>query len=191
MHVMIGAGRPALAADLSGRRQGFPPPYNLAGLGVERGQPPAHAIFTAGDPAIDDAVIVERGAGDPIAVLPYLDRRLPQLLARLAVERDDIGVELAEEQHAFADRQSAIVPAAAHARQLLVDARPAFPQELTVFAFSAKTSSLPVTIYMTPSLTRGVASNEYFPPTPEPLRRVIQAPLSCLMLLVSICFSVE
>ena len=60
-----------------------------------------------------------------------------------------------------------------------------------VFAFSANTSSLPVVIYMTPSLTSGVASNEYLPPNPEPLSRVIQAPLSCLTLLVSICFSVE
>src|SRR6516164_9841250 len=60
-----------------------------------------------------------------------------------------------------------------------------------VFALSANTSSLPVTIYMMPSLTSGVASSEYLPPNPEPLNRTIQAPLSCLTLLVSICFSVE
>ena len=60
-----------------------------------------------------------------------------------------------------------------------------------VLASSAKTSSFPVLIYMMPSLMSGVASNEYLPPSPEPLRRVIQAPLSCLTLLVSICFSVE
>ena len=60
-----------------------------------------------------------------------------------------------------------------------------------VFAFSANTSSLPVTTYMMPSLTSGVASAEYLPPMPEPFRRVIQAPLSCLALSVLICFSVE
>src|SRR5438045_3491761 len=60
-----------------------------------------------------------------------------------------------------------------------------------VLAFIANTSSLPVTTYMIPSLTSGVASAEYLPPNPEPLRRVIQAPLSCLTLLVSICFRVE
>jgi len=60
-----------------------------------------------------------------------------------------------------------------------------------VFALSAKTSSLPVTMYMIPSLTSGVASAEYLPPNPDPLRRVIQAPLSCFTLVVSICFSVE
>src|SRR5438093_13670549 len=60
-----------------------------------------------------------------------------------------------------------------------------------VLAFSAKTSSLPVTTYMIPFLTRGEASNEYLPPTPEPFRRVIQAPLSCLTFVVLICVSVE
>src|SRR5436309_3028002 len=60
-----------------------------------------------------------------------------------------------------------------------------------VFPFSAKTSSLPVTTYMVPSLTRGDPSKEYLPPNPEPLRRLIQAPLSCLTLVVSICLSVE
>src|SRR4029453_6619404 len=54
-----------------------------------------------------------------------------------------------------------------------------------VLAFRAKTSSLPVIIYITPSLTSGVASKEYFPPYPEPFRRTIQAPLRFLTLEVS------
>src|SRR5262249_41048383 len=60
-----------------------------------------------------------------------------------------------------------------------------------VFAFSAKTSSLPVITYMIPSFTSGEASNEYLPPTPEPFRRVIHAPLSWPTFVVSICLSVE
>ena len=60
-----------------------------------------------------------------------------------------------------------------------------------VLALSANTSSLPVTTYMIPSLTSGVASAEYLPPNPEPLRRVIHAPFSCFTLFASICFSVE
>src|SRR6516162_10861935 len=60
-----------------------------------------------------------------------------------------------------------------------------------VLALSAKTSSLPVTTYMTPSFTSGEASKEYLPPPPEPFRRVIHAPLSLPTLVVSICFSVE
>jgi hypothetical protein len=60
-----------------------------------------------------------------------------------------------------------------------------------VFARSAKTSSLPVETYMTPFFTSGDASNEYLPLSPEPLRRVIHAPLSCCTLLVSIWRNVE
>src|SRR4029453_1215246 len=60
-----------------------------------------------------------------------------------------------------------------------------------VLALSANTSSLPGTTYITPSFTRGEASNEYLPARPELLRRVIQAPLSVPTLLVSICFRVE
>ncbi len=60
-----------------------------------------------------------------------------------------------------------------------------------VLAFSANTSSLPVMTYMMPFLTSGDASNEYLPALPEPFIRVIQAPLSCFTLLVSICLSVE
>src|SRR5881409_47502 len=60
-----------------------------------------------------------------------------------------------------------------------------------VLALSAKTSSFPVMTYMMPSFTSGDASNEYFPDAPEPLRRVIHAPLSCLTFVVSICLSVE
>src|SRR6516165_1910385 len=60
-----------------------------------------------------------------------------------------------------------------------------------VLAFSAKTSSSPVTMYMIPSLTSGVASAEYLVPNPERLRRVIHAPLSCLTFVVSTCVSVE
>src|SRR6266404_5614219 len=84
--VMVGAGRPGVSANLPRPGQGIPPPQDLAGLCVERSQPPAHTVFTTGNAAIDDAVIVERGAGDPVAVLPYLDRGPPHLLAGLAAE---------------------------------------------------------------------------------------------------------
>src|SRR5215510_4717381 len=60
-----------------------------------------------------------------------------------------------------------------------------------VLALRAKTSSLPVITYMMPFFTSGEASNEYLPAAPEPLRRVIHAPLSPFTLVVSICFRVE
>ena len=54
-----------------------------------------------------------------------------------------------------------------------------------VLASRAKMSSLPVGMYITPSMTSGSASKRYLLPRPEP-RRVIQAPLSWLTLLVLI-----
>jgi drug/metabolite transporter (DMT)-like permease len=86
-------------------------------------------------------------------------------------------------------------PTAGHSQQTVVSCWPICDQcshkIWPVVASRAKTSSLPVLVYMTPSLMSGVASSEYLPPSPEPLRRAIQAPLSCLTLVVSICFSVE
>src|ERR1051326_4862095 len=60
-----------------------------------------------------------------------------------------------------------------------------------VLASSANTSSLPVMTYIMQSLTSGEASKEYLPPRPEPLSRVIHAPLSCLTLVMLIWVKVE
>jgi hypothetical protein len=62
--------------------------------------------------------------------VPVLYRRPPHLLAGLNVERDDIGVQLTEEQHPLAHPQSTVEPAAAYRRDLLADAGPVFPKDL-------------------------------------------------------------
>src|SRR5579872_2837241 len=59
-----------------------------------------------------------------------------------------------------------------------------------VFASSAKTSSLPVVTYITPSFTIGVVSSEYLAPRPEP-RWTTQAPLRFFTLSRVICVSAE
>src|SRR5207249_5567073 len=110
--------------------QRVPPPHDLATLGVQSGEATAHAELSTGDTAIDDAVVVERRAGDGVAVLPLLDRSLPHHLAGLHVQGHDVGIELAEEELALAHGQAAIHPAAAHGRDLLVDAGPVFPDDL-------------------------------------------------------------
>src|SRR5262249_30841291 len=114
-------------ADFTGAGNRIRPPQDLAGFGVERGQAPAGPEFTAGDPAIDDAVEIERRTGDAIAVVPVLDRRLPRLPTGLDVERHEIGVELADEQHPLTHRQPAAERGAACFRLPLVHLRPAFP----------------------------------------------------------------
>src|SRR5580704_17048798 len=124
---MIGTGWPSVAADLARSRERMPTPQDLSGLAVERRQPAAHSKFPARVAAVDDAVVVKRRAGYPVAVVPVLNRRLPHLFAGLDVERDDIGVQLAEEQRPLAHRQAPVEPTAAYGRDLLVDARPPLP----------------------------------------------------------------
>ena len=90
MQIGVAAGGPA--ADLSWRGRGVASPQDLAGFGIQRSGDRV-PVFTAGDPAVDNAVIIQRRAGDPVAVLRYFDRCLPHLFAGLYVERRDIGVE--------------------------------------------------------------------------------------------------
>src|SRR3984893_1196455 len=188
----MGAGRPVVAADLARPRQGIPTPQYLAGLGVECRQPAADAKFPAGDTAIDDTVVVEGFAGDPTAVLPYLGRGLLHLFAGLDVERHNIGVELTEEQQAFAHRQAAVNPAAADRRDLLVDPGPPFPQNLAGLGVECENVLIAGHDIHDPVLDQRRGLEGVLTATnPEPLSRVIQAPLSCLTLVVSICFSAE
>src|SRR5262249_12494052 len=128
---MVRARWPGVAANLARPWQRIRPPQDSTGLGIQGRQAPAHAKFPAGDAAVDDAVEVEWCAGDGVAVLPFLNRALPHHLARLHVQGDDIGVKLAKEHQPFAHRQTTIDPAAADSRDLLVDAGPVLPEDLT------------------------------------------------------------
>src|SRR5215469_4425874 len=126
---MFGAGRPGVAPGLARRRKRVGPPQDLAGLGVEGGQAAANAELATGDSGVDDPVVIERRIRNPITIVPVLDWRPPHLLAGFDVERDHIGVKLAEEQHPLAHRQPAVEPAAAHGRDGLADAGPVLPDD--------------------------------------------------------------
>src|SRR5262249_15103612 len=123
-------GRPSVAAELSRTRQRVPSPQDLAGLRVQRGQTTADTELAAGDAAVDDAVVVERRAGNGVAVLPLLEGGLPRDLARFHVQGHHGRIELAKEQQPLAHRQTAVHPPAAGRGDLLVDAGPVLPQEL-------------------------------------------------------------
>src|SRR2546425_4604328 len=129
-HRMVGAGRPGLAATLPRPGQRVPAPLDLAGPGVQRGDAPTHAELAARDAAVHEAVVVERRAGDGVAVLPLLDGRPPRHLAGLHVQRDDVRVELTEVEQPLAHGETAVDPPATHGGDLLVDAGPVLPQDL-------------------------------------------------------------
>src|SRR5215472_4190540 len=113
-HGMISVRWPGLRAGFAESGQRVPTPKNRPGLGIERRQPATHAELAAGYPAVNNAVVIKRRARDAVAIVPVLERHLPHLLACLDVERDDIGIELAQKQHSLAHRQTTIVPAAAY-----------------------------------------------------------------------------
>src|SRR5262245_61881666 len=110
MLVVVGAGRPGVAANLARAGVGVEAPDFLTRLGIERIDATAYAVFRARHARVDQAVVVAEGAGDAVAVVVVLELRPPDLLARLLVQRDEATVEQAREHHAFADCHAAVVP---------------------------------------------------------------------------------
>src|SRR4051812_10052028 len=96
------AGRPTFSTDLARSRKRVGPPEDPAGLGIESCQPPAYPVLTAGNAAIDHAVVIEWGTGNAIAITPIFDRCLPHFLAGLHVKGNNVGVKLSKENLALA-----------------------------------------------------------------------------------------
>src|SRR5262249_53700218 len=122
--------RPGLAARLARRRDRVKRPDQLAVLRTERLDAAANAAVSAAEADDDHAVVVERGADDrvPLRRIPRLDR--PQHLARLLVEREQLRIELADENPALAEADAARDPAAAHFHVLGVEMRLVLPQDV-------------------------------------------------------------
>src|SRR5712671_6641186 len=119
---IVGRG-PAVAAALARPRRGPEMPQLLARLGVERGELAARGAVAPRYAGIDRAFVIGRRGGDGVAVLPFADGRLPEELAGLGVQRNESAIKLAEEDLALAERDAAIVPAAADGGDVLVQAR--------------------------------------------------------------------
>src|SRR5688572_24817429 len=105
---------PRLCPALAAARDRVERPNERAVARVERLDTAAHPVLGAREARDHAAVVVERGARDREAVLPALGLHGPRERPRFRVERDDLAVELAHEDAAFAVRDAAIGPAAAH-----------------------------------------------------------------------------
>ena len=105
----VGLVLPGLAAGLARRRDRERLPFELAGLGVERGDPAAHAVVAAG--AADDDLVLERErrGGDLHAVL-VVQVGVPDDLAGLLVGRDHAPVETGDGDDEIAPQRDAAVP---------------------------------------------------------------------------------
>ena len=103
--------RPHAFAALIGNR--IERPEQLPALGVERLHESADSVFAA--VRADEDLPVDRGGGHRLAVplLGVRDLRLPEHLAGLVVERDQLGVEGPEEELVAQHRHAAVVGPAA------------------------------------------------------------------------------
>ena len=122
--------RPSLVADLAGTGHGVEGPFELAGLRVERLDAAARAEIAAREARDDFAVVVERRAGDAEADLRILGLDRPDDSARALIERDELRVELADEDLAVAEPKPARRPAAAGTRDVRIDVRLVFPEHV-------------------------------------------------------------
>src|SRR5262249_47893870 len=128
---MVRTRRPGLTAGLTRGRERIRPPEDLTTLGVQGSDTATDAKLATGDANIDRPIVVDRRAGNSVAILPLLDGGLPHHLASLGIQGYDIGVELAEKHHPLTQRHATVYPAAADGTDLLIDARPVLPEELT------------------------------------------------------------
>jgi hypothetical protein len=78
------------------RSRGVRPPGELAGPGVERGEPPADAEFPAAVAHQDLALHHQRSHGDALALVDVSQLRVPDFLPGLGVHGDRVPVERVE-----------------------------------------------------------------------------------------------
>ena len=103
-------GGPGLAAGLTGGGNRVPSPLALAGVGIEGLDESARShLARSGHPDDDLAFHDERSLGHEVAVRVVHDLRLPDLLAGLRVERDEMRVQRAEDHAVLVERDPAVV----------------------------------------------------------------------------------
>src|SRR5690606_6909987 len=106
--------RPRVVADLAGAGDRVERPFELAGRGVESLDSPADFSLAAGEAREHETVVIERRARNRVALLPALGLHGPDDFAAGLLERDELAVELPDEDLAVAEADAAAGPAAAH-----------------------------------------------------------------------------
>src|SRR5690606_42010397 len=105
--------RPGLVAGLAGAGDRVERPDETAVVRVVGLHAAANAALGAGEAGDHEAVVVELGASDAVALLPALGLHGPEDAAVALIERDELAVELADEDFAVAQADAAARPAAA------------------------------------------------------------------------------
>ena len=134
VEVRVAVGGPRLVAGLAGAGDGVAAPQLLAGGGVPAVEEAAGGRLAPGHPRDEDPVGDHGGARRVVALRPVGELLVPQLLAGLHVEGEDVVVDGDPEEPALVDHRAAPVEAAAPASPLLEDDRgaPDLPPRLEV-----------------------------------------------------------
>ena len=112
-----GAARdfPRVVAGLALGRDRVVLPYELAGVGVVRRDEAARRILAAAFAREDEVLDGKRRARDAVRERIVGDRRVPENLTGLRIERDEVRVERSEDHLAAGERDAAVVDVAARA----------------------------------------------------------------------------
>ena len=108
---------PCEVARFTRSRHGVEPPDLFSALRVERGDETADPVLAAGRADDDLVVDDERRNGQRVAELRFRQRDVPDRLADLRVDRDEMPVDRTHEQRIAEDRQTAIDAPTAHSRE--------------------------------------------------------------------------
>src|SRR6185503_5018399 len=115
--------RPSVVPELARTRDRMERPHELAVARVEGLHAAARRAVAAREARDHEAVVVERRRRDAEAVSVSFGLRLPDDSTGRGVERDELAVELAREDFAFAERDAAAHPAAADDGDVRIEIR--------------------------------------------------------------------
>ncbi len=128
--------RPRIVTRLAGARNRVERPDEAAVLRVVRLEAAARAAIAASKADDDHACLERRGAdvqrrgGNREVLLPALRLDRPRHLPALAIERQELAIELTDEDSVLADRDALVVPAAADGGDVRVELGFVLPQDV-------------------------------------------------------------
>src|SRR5579859_4645428 len=108
-----GVGFPSFVAWFAGARNGVEAPFTFAGGGIVGVDEAPDSVFAARDAHEDEISDGQRREGNAVSLAIVKRRRIPDHIAGFGIERDDVGIERAEEYFVAENSEAAIHAAAA------------------------------------------------------------------------------
>src|SRR5689334_21803767 len=123
--------RPRVVAELAGTGNRVERPLERSVVRVVRLDAAADAVLGAGKAGDDESVVVQRRAGNGVALFPPLGLDRPRDRAGALIERQQLAVQLADEHLPLAEANAAARPPAADGVDLFIELRFVSPESRT------------------------------------------------------------